>query len=102
MDDLDLVAAAVKKWQVTSNMVMWSLTMATPSNFKPVRVKVREHRERLRAQGLRPIQIWAPDVRSPVFRDEAHRQSRAVAASDRAREDQAFIDAISDSEWDDE
>jgi hypothetical protein len=74
--------------------------MATPSSSKPVRVKVREHRERLRAQGLRPIQIWVPDVRSPSFRDEAHRQSQAVAASDRAREDQAFIDAISD--WDDE
>jgi len=65
-----------------------------------VRVKVREHRERLRAQGLRPIQIWVPDVRSPSFRDEAHRQSQAVAASNRAREDQAFIDAISG--WDDE
>ncbi|WP_186391630.1 MULTISPECIES: antitoxin MazE family protein [unclassified Pannonibacter] len=74
--------------------------MATPSNSKPVRVKVREHRDRLRAQGLRPIQIWVPDVRAPSFRDEAHRQSQAVAASDHAREDQAFIDAVSD--WDDE
>lgn len=74
--------------------------MATPSNSKPVRVKVREHRDRLRAQGLRPIQIWVPDVRAPSFRDEAHLQSQAVAASDHAREDQAFIDAVSD--WDDE
>jgi hypothetical protein len=48
---------------------------------KPTRVKVREHRERLRAQGLRPIQIWVPDVRSASFRSEAHRQSAAVAAS---------------------
>jgi Protein of unknown function (DUF3018) len=57
---------------------------------------VRAHRERLRSQGLRPIQIWAPDVSSPSFRSEAHRQSAAVAASARANEDQAFIDAISD------
>jgi hypothetical protein len=35
-------------------------------------------------------------VRSPAFRSEAHRQSTAIAASARAREDQAFIDAISD------
>ena len=42
--------------------------MASASSPKPSRVKVREHRERLRAQGLRPIQIWAPDVRSPAFR----------------------------------
>ena len=57
---------------------------------------MRAHRERLRAQGLRPIQIWVPDVRAPSFRSEAHRQSLAVAASAHAREDQEFIDAISD------
>ena len=67
---------------------------------KPINVKVREHRERLRAQGLRPIQIWVPDVRAPSFRSEAHRQSLAVAASTRATEDQAFIDVVSD--WVDE
>jgi hypothetical protein len=76
------------------------MTMAPASKPKPSRVKVREHRERLRSQGLRPIQIWVPDVRAPSFRSEAHRQSLAVAASAQAREDQAFIDAVSD--WDDE
>jgi hypothetical protein len=74
--------------------------MASASPAKPVRIKVREHRERLRAQGLRPIQIWVPDVRASSFRAEAHRQSAAVAASAHAVEDQAFIDAVSD--WDDE
>ena len=69
--------------------------MATASNAKPSRVKVREHRERLRSQGLRPIQIWVPDVRAPAFRSEAHRQSLAVATSRHASEDQAFIDAVS-------
>jgi hypothetical protein len=70
--------------------------MASASKPKPSRIKVREHRKRLREQGLRPIQIWVPDVRSPSFRSEAHRQSAAIAASAHAREDQAFIDAISD------
>jgi Protein of unknown function (DUF3018) len=37
-----------------------------------------------------------PDVRAPSFRKQAHRQSLAVAASNHAREDQAFIDAMSD------
>jgi len=60
------------------------------------REKVREHRQRLRAQGLRPIQIWVPDVRSPEFRAEAHRQSLAAANSPTAAEGQAFIDAISE------
>ena len=74
--------------------------MASTPKPKPSRVKVREHRERLRSQGLRPIQIWVPDVRAPSFRSEAHRQSLAVATSAHAREDQAFIDAVSD--WQDE
>jgi mRNA interferase MazF len=75
--------------------------MAPPAKPKPACGKVREHRERLRAQGLRPIQIWVPDVRVASFKAEAHRQSLAVAASTRAREDQAFIDAVSGwiDEW---
>jgi hypothetical protein len=67
-----------------------------PSRPKPSREKVRAHRERLREQGLRPIQIWVPDTRAPGFREEAHRQSRAVAVSAQAHDDQAFIDAASD------
>ncbi len=61
------------------------------------RRRVRAHRERLRAQGLRPVQIWVPDVNAEGFAAEAHRQSRAVAASDAADDDQAFVDSV--SEW---
>jgi len=61
---------------------------------RPVRERVRSHRERLRRQGLRPIQVWVPDVRSASFAGEAHRQSLAVATSPYADEDQAFIDAV--------
>lgn len=61
----------------------------------PVRDRVRSHRERLRKQGLRPIQIWVPDVRAPGFAAEAHRQSEAVAASQQADDDQQFIDSLS-------
>ena len=70
--------------------------MPSTSNPKSSRVKVREHRQRLREQGLRPIQFWAPDVSSAAFREEAHRQSATVTASARASDDQAFIEAISD------
>jgi hypothetical protein len=61
------------------------------------RRRVREHRARLREQGMRPVQIWVPDVRAPEFAEEAHRQSRAVSASAQAANDQAFVDSI--SEW---
>jgi hypothetical protein len=40
-----------------------------------------------------------PDVRAPAFRSEAHRQSLAVAAGAHAREDQAFIDAVSATDF---
>lgn len=59
------------------------------------RRRVRDHRARLREQGLRPIQIWVPDVRAPGFAEEAHRQSRAVALSAVSTDDQAFVDAVS-------
>jgi len=59
------------------------------------RDKVRAHRGRLRKQGLRPVQIWVPDVRSKAFAHAAHRQSLAVAKSPHAKDDQAFVDAIS-------
>jgi len=65
------------------------------SSKKRSRDKVRRHRERLREQGLRPIQIWVPDVRAPGFSAEAHRQSVAVAESTHAAEDQRFIEAVS-------
>jgi Protein of unknown function (DUF3018) len=39
-----------------------------------------------------------PDVRAPEFIAEAHRQSVAIAASEREADDQAFVDAIS-SPW---
>lgn len=57
--------------------------------------RVAEHRARLRAQGMRPLQIWVPDTSAPGFDDECHRQSVALATSRHAEQDQAFVDAIS-------
>src|SRR5260370_13530808 len=56
----------------------------------------RAHRAGRRAHGLRRVQIWVPDVTAEGFAAEAHRQSRAVAASEVAEDDQAFVDAVSD------
>jgi len=61
------------------------------------RDKVRAHRARLRRRGLRPIQIWVPDVRSRSFAREAHRQSLLIGTDKLEREVQAFVDAV--SEW---
>jgi len=64
------------------------------------RLKVWEHRQRLRAQGMRPIQIWVPDVHAPDFAAEARRQSLLVAQSPEEAEIQAFIDSV--YEWPDD
>lgn len=66
------------------------------SHAKLSRERVRAHRARLRRQGMRPIQLWVPDVLAPAFKTKAHRQSLAVARSTHARDDQNFIDAVSD------
>ena len=69
--------------------------MAQPEEASSGARRVRDYRDRMRAQGMRPIQMWVADVRSPGFAAEALRQSAAVAASQHAADDQAFIDALS-------
>lgn len=69
---------------------------ATAARLKANRLKVRAHRAKLRAQGLRPVQIWVPDVRSPEFLAEARRQTLLLNASAHDKKDMAFIEAISD------
>ena len=71
------------------------MSQTTPSS----RDKVRTHRARLRTQGLRPVQVWVPDVRARTFIAAARKQSRAVAKSDYDRADQEFIDEVSVDDW---
>ena len=61
----------------------------------PSRDKVRNYRARMRAKGMKLVQVWVPDLNSPAFKSEARRQSRLIASSPHEAEDQAFIDAIS-------
>ena len=59
--------------------------------------RVRAHRERLRAVGLRPIQIWGPDTRRPGFDEECRCQAERVATSEAYEEDVFdWLDAASD------
>jgi hypothetical protein len=53
------------------------MKMPTP-RAKP-HENVRRYRERMRAKGLRQIQLWVPDTRSPAFAAECRRQSLLVA-----------------------
>ncbi|RAN78794.1 antitoxin MazE [Bacillus sp. SRB_336] len=62
--------------------------------------RVKEHRRRMREQGIRPIQVWVPDTRAKSFAEEARRQSAIVGEADRHSDDQDFVDAVS-VYWDD-
>ena len=66
---------------------------------KSSREKVRAYRARMRRKGMKLIQIWVPDPKSPYFAAEARRQSRLIANSPSEKEDQAFIDSITDWDW---
>ena len=67
--------------------------MATAS---PSRDKVRNHRARMRAKGMKLVQYWVPDVSSAAFKAQARRDSLLIANSPHEAEDQAFVDAISE------
>lgn len=66
-----------------------------------VRERVGEYRRRMRERGLRPLQVWVPDVRTETFAAEAHRQASLVARADESTDDQDFIEDIS-TPWDEE
>lgn len=60
-----------------------------------VRERVSEYRRRMRERGLRPVQVWVPDVRTEAFAAEARRQAALVARADQSADDIEFIEAIS-------
>ncbi|HKM62120.1 MAG TPA: antitoxin MazE family protein [Acidisphaera sp.] len=59
------------------------------------RDRVRRHREALRKQGLRPVQIWVRDTRAPGFVEEARRQMLAVAEAERREGLTEWVEEVS-------
>ena len=61
--------------------------------------RVKKHRDALRAAGLRPVQIWVPDTRSPAFAAECRRQSLIVAqATAHESETLLWLEQVADTE----
>ena len=53
------------------------------------------YRERLRAEGLRPVQLWVPDTRSEPFVAEFQRQAELVAEHEgHASSEREAMDAL--------
>jgi hypothetical protein len=56
---------------------------------------MQSYRERLRAEGLRPVQLWVRDARSPAFIQAFRHQALRVAAHEAAnRAERRAIEAL--------
>lgn len=79
---------------------MPSKTKTKTNRPRTARERMNARRKRLRAQGLRPVQHWVPDLRDPKVRAEIRREAALLAHHpDNAAIDE-WIDASYDwSEW---
>ena len=60
--------------------------------------RVRKHRKQLRADGMKPIQIWIPDTRSESFRQKCERESVSLAADPLEADTLAWIAEVADTD----
>jgi len=63
-----------------------------------VTVRVRKHRQQLRAEGLKPVQIWIPDTRSERFRRKCEQESLSLSADPLEADTLAWIDEVADTD----
>lgn len=58
--------------------------------------KVARHRERLRANGMRPIQLWVPDTRASDYINRIRQQCLALRNDSAELDVLAFTEAAAD------
>ena len=64
--------------------------------------RVRRRRDKLRAAGLRPVQIWVPDTRAAGFAAECARQVQVIRDAETAEsmaEDEAWFEVSDKTGW---
>jgi hypothetical protein len=77
------------------------MTMKAKTNLKKRKAKtpaqrMAARRARLRAQGLRPVQFWVPDLRDPKVRASIRREAALLAK----HPDNAALDAWIENAYD--
>ena len=72
------------------------------SSVHDTQSKTTRHRERMRAAGLRPVQFWVPDTRTPEFAALVREQCRGLKGTPEEAEVLRFTEeAASEIEgWD--
>ena len=64
--------------------------------------RVQRRRDKLRAAGLRPVQIWVPDTRAAGFAEECARQARLIREAEMPEgraDEEAWADVSDTSGW---
>lgn len=64
--------------------------------------RVRRRRNKLRAAGLRPVQIWVPDTQAAGFAEECARQARVIRDAETPEsqaEDEAWFEVSDTAGW---
>lgn len=60
-----------------------------------------EERQELLARGLRPFEVWLPDVNSAKFWKQLAKEGEAIRESDRKEHMEEVLDAFAKDLWDD-
>lgn len=62
--------------------------------------RVRKHREKMKAAGLKPVTIWVADVNAPGYQEEIRRQCELINASaDSERVIDEMLSVADFSDW---
>ena len=60
--------------------------------------RVRKHRDQLRAEGLKPVQIWVSDTRSEGFRRKCEQESISLLHDPLEDDTLAWIAEVADTD----
>jgi hypothetical protein len=62
--------------------------------------RVQKHRDKMRAAGLKPVQIWAYDTKDPAFLAQVKRECELINAhEDSRRVDKEMLSVADFSDW---
>jgi DNA-binding LacI/PurR family transcriptional regulator len=71
-----------------------------PKPAKNAAERMRSYRQRQRANGLRPVQFWVPDLRNPTIRQEIRLEAAMLSRHPDNAAIDAWIDTVIDSaDW---
>ncbi|MGB3864741.1 MAG: antitoxin MazE family protein [Xanthobacteraceae bacterium] len=59
--------------------------------------RVRRHRDKMKAAGLKPVTIWVPDVNAPGFQEKI---DRAIAIINASEDEKVILEELSNVEID--